>query len=145
MACTCRKTFRSMKWASIQPMLIEKKWPSKSLVSLRSYPLSTYFRTCAYQGVRNNSFSENFEYELNKWSLKKMCYKCQKWWNVSLNSLYFHKIFSLRITLPVILCNLKKTTLKFPKQDSWSQQHWLHQNKLIWNFHKELLFHNYLH
>ena len=74
MACTCRKTFRSMKWASIQPMLIEKKWPSKSLVSLRSYPLSTYFRTCAYQGVRNNSFSENFEYLLNGWPLDKFNY-----------------------------------------------------------------------
>ena len=33
-----------------------------------SYPLIRT-RTCAYQGVRNVSFSENFAYVLNEWSL----------------------------------------------------------------------------
>ena len=36
-----------------------------------SYPLIRT-STCAYQGVRNVSFSENFAYVLNEWSLKAM-------------------------------------------------------------------------
>ena len=36
-----------------------------------SYPLIRT-RTCAYQGVRNVSFSENFAYVLNAWALSKL-------------------------------------------------------------------------
>ena len=57
-------------------------------VSLRGHPLSTYAkfsettniskplirtRMCAYQGVRNVSFSENFAYVLNGWPLIDLC------------------------------------------------------------------------
>ena len=56
----------------------------KSYGKLRGHPLSTYVkfseqltfltplirtRTCAYQGVRNVNFSENFAYVLNEWPL----------------------------------------------------------------------------
>ena len=35
-------------------------------------------RTCAYQGVRNISFSENFSYVLNGWPLLKVSHDEQK-------------------------------------------------------------------
>ena len=53
-------------------------------IEIRGHPLSMYakfsekltfltpltrLRTCAYQGVRNVSFSENFAYVLSGWSL----------------------------------------------------------------------------
>ena len=44
------------------------------LVSTQNFPKNSHFlplwyaRTCAYQGVRNVSFSENFAYILNGWS-----------------------------------------------------------------------------
>ena len=36
-----------------------------------SYPL-IHPPTCAYQGVKNSSFSENFVYVPNEWSLKEL-------------------------------------------------------------------------
>ena len=55
-------------------------WRSMSdMILVRGHPLSTYakfsekltflIRTCAYQGVRNFSFSENSAYVLNGWAL----------------------------------------------------------------------------
>ena len=37
--------------------------------SFSAYETLTRTRTCAYQGVRNVSFLENFAYVLNEWSL----------------------------------------------------------------------------
>ena len=45
-----------------------KKYFQKILSPNISYPL-TSTHTCAYQGIRNVSFSENFAYVLNEWSL----------------------------------------------------------------------------
>ena len=50
------------------------------------YSISTYTKffekrtTCAYQGVRNVSFSENFAYVLNEWPLcSLLLYRLYQW------------------------------------------------------------------
>ena len=40
--------------------------------TIRGHPLRGHPRTCAYQRVRNVSFSENFAYVLNGWSPKEL-------------------------------------------------------------------------
>ena len=45
--------------------------PSRGKISLWDH---TY--TCAYQGVRNVSFSKNFVYVLNEWSLLEIIQNC---------------------------------------------------------------------
>ena len=49
--------------------------------------------TCAYQGVRNVSFSENFAYVLNKWSLLRFINLLQG------NVLFLYKTFSIFLFL----------------------------------------------
>ena len=48
-------------------------------------------RTCAYQGVRNVIFSENFAYVLNGWPFSRLspsfwCLYCRHWVHVTLTS-----------------------------------------------------------
>ena len=51
---------------------------SEKLTSITSW--YAYVLTCAYQGVRNVSFVENFAYILNEWSLMKQ--KILQFWSV---------------------------------------------------------------
>ena len=61
------KEISDIKWATIYKITYLVR-AQKFLKSNISYPL---IRTlmCAYQGLRNVSFSENLAYELNEWSL----------------------------------------------------------------------------
>ena len=62
-----------------------------------SYPLIRT-RTCEYQGVRNVSFSENFAYLLNGWTLRNLiavAFYCWFWKTVSLNIDVYWLIYSI--------------------------------------------------
>ena len=69
------------------PMELQVSVSELKPVDVMDHPFSTYAkfsektniscrlirtRTCAYQGVRNVSFSENFAFVLNKWSLMSL-------------------------------------------------------------------------
>ena len=48
---------------------------------MKYYSFSTYIKCSVYQGVRNVSFSENFAYALNEWSLKTVTTPPKFIWN----------------------------------------------------------------
>ena len=65
------KIITKVKLKVIHTLFFIPFWNHPSSTS-QKHPKNVLKRTCEYQGVRNTSFSENFAFVLNRWSLS--CY-----------------------------------------------------------------------
>ena len=94
----------------------------KNGLIIRVYPFSTYVKfsekltfltpwyACAYQGVRNVSFSENFAYVLNGWPLKLI-----QIWNLERKTNLDKSMKSLLSEAAIRRCSSKYVFLKISR------------------------------